>query len=377
MEVVPRRVYAPAPRDFNYRRLPANLATAIRTIGTLARVGNQARKIYKATRGSSKSVKKGPKGTVYSDGAGPGRKIRGKKPKKKSRRKKTLKSRISALEKNKTPDTTLEYRRIVPYKVNVSTVNTVRVSQFNGIRHDLIEAGIDNIDGVNYTTKNTNVLIRNGYQKFTIKNARTANCEIAIAVFKCIDDDDEGPIQVALDHLADRGIPGPSIPTYVAEVASTATDANIPGHADFAVGQNWQALYCFNKQAMSTKWVQVGKVTNVKLDPGDTFVFTVPYPRMKYRPERKKNEDFNYLANYDYKIVMRTRGDLSHDATNHNRVGYSLQGLDIMKELKFQAVVQNGLGLKLYEISDANTNTGFTVPNHVDNKASAVEADNE
>lgn len=72
------------------------------------------------------------------------------------------------------------------------------------------------------------------------------------------------------------------------------------------------------------------------------------------------------------------KGTLSHDSTTpHNKVGYSNPAFNVQHKTNWTYVYSDGKGLREFRSQNTLTSTGFNVPNHVDNQASAVEADNQ
>lgn len=228
----------------------------------------------------------------------------------------------------------------------------------------------DGVGPEDYTLQNTKVLF-NQYYQLTAKNNSTGNTQIEYMIVMCKDDDNESPLQCAREELVKRGYL--SLPTIIPETAATATTSVRPQRMLFTGGTNEFHVPVLGNAHLRRNWKPIGGVKKAVIGPGDTFNITWSRKNFTFKKEVFDMEPLDFVANHSCGIVIVARGELAHDQTNVNLVGYGGFHLDCEEKIITTVKYNNPKGLNDIDYEDTLTNVNFTVPVHGDNHASAIE----
>lgn len=325
-----------------------------------------------SSKGKKPSKRKNPSGTLAPDGTLVGtRAIQNVKKRKVNRNKKTLKDRIRSLEKNKPSATVQLYKETVPMTLWTNGNNLRRIYYINFLGKTEAEALISALNGVDFTTVNSNILIRNVLATIILKNNMTANAEVKYQWVKCANDSADNPLQNIIEELTDRGYMMTGMTSTTAEVAATALVANTP---EFLLATSQQMYYpIFGLQGRN--WKPLAPATRVLIGPGDRIELHQKIPNFKYKPEREDQDSFNHHKGLDYGLIISVAGDYQHnDTTNEFKVSRSGHRLDGERRLRMEAVVPEGGGVKNVTLVNGWDVANVEDPVHADNMISGIEA---
>lgn len=354
----------------NYRFLPH----AARVARNLSVLGKRRRA---AGGGGPPKKPNTPLSSIKLDGTTLGKRVVPKR-RKIRRKKKTLKQRIATLEKEQPADSTKLTRYVKHFKFpQTSTVNYCTIFEVKMTSQSLWETigalnSMGGLSATDFTAENTSIAVKNLFMKCHLTNATTTNCILKYMWVRCKDDTNESYLDQYTKEAADRGL---AALTVSSEVAESGTSSAIPARI---VLTNTQRDYDFSLGIQGTQkdWLKIGKVENVTIGPGDSIDVQLSHKYFKYLPEAYDQASKTYVAgHYDYHLICLVKGDLAHDATNHGKVGYSNPACNVEAVSKFVYEYSDGKGLRQINSQNTLTSAGFTIPNHVDNFASAVEGD--
>lgn len=316
--------------------------------------------------------------TVKMDGVSGGE-VRIGKPRRRTKKKKTLKQELSAVKRLIPKVSKKTFRNFTTYVLDglsnqriMYKLDAFRPSIYESYAGDL--TNVDNTSVADYTTSASSLKM-DLYYKYMIKNNATANCTLSYAFMKCKDDDNEDPLDDVLEELSDRGYL--NLPLTQNPTSATATASRIPKRIVFGSDGATISPYhtpLFSGTNLLRKWEPVSGVKTVTLGPGDTTNLIWSRKNFTYKPEQFDNEPFAYHGNKSWVLILVCHGDLSHDQNNDQLVGRS--GFHLDCEAQRQAVVRYSNPKGLNEIDYADTlltDANFTTPVHADNKASAIE----
>lgn len=388
-----RRMSQALVNDFNRqlrgRMWRGALDTPVGAAGLAYEVGRRAFQAGRAVLGKRKywnpkthpSYKKfKTKSSVLLDGTTIGKVRVPQKKKKVSRKKKTLTQRVKNLEKDQPCDSTKLTRYVKHFKLPpTSSVNAVHLWEISMTDQLLWETtgALNSMGGssaTDFTAENTCIKVKNLFMRGRFTNSTTTNCEIRYMFVRCIDDTDNFYTEDYIAEAADRGLGSLSA---VAEAAETATASAQPRKIILS-GTQRDFDFTLGLKGKSKNYALCGSVNRIIVGPGDTVNVVQTVKSFDYKPEAYDQSGTTFCrGHYDYHLIVLVKGTLSHDATNHSKVGYSNPAFNVECVTRWIYEYSDGKGLKEYNTQNTLVNTGFTVPNHVDDKASAVEGDNQ
>lgn len=302
-----------------------------------------------------------------ADGAFSGKKVYPKK-KRRSRKSKSLKDRVKALEKNKLPVSSMWKQSHQFFKMGVESINTSKIFEILAIQEGEISTACNfySLDVADRTAK-----IKNCRFEFTMRNAMTANQVMRYQIFKCTQNCQESVLTDLREYCIDRGHTFAN--TITAATAQTATASALP--ARLQLDPNEVNLPFFNGAYACQGWKPVSKLMTLTLGPGDETVISYNTGQFLYRPDDVANSDAGdvYFKNYDYHLIVQLTGAIGHDQTNVNNIALFPAAADTRLDSYIRLEVSNGLGQNQWEITQADDTTGVTTVVQADNQASAVE----
>lgn len=321
-------------------------------------------------------TKKRRRANVRPDGTSKGRYAmitkRGRK-----RRKKSVKSQLKALKRIIPAMSTKLFRDFNTIVLSTTSVNRQSYYDINCFDKTVLSnyaanlTAVDSAAAADYSASNSKIKM-DLYFKLMMKNNMTTNAKLSYVFYVCKDDDNESPLECVLEELTDRGYT--SLPSTSGPDAATATASIKPFRAEFGEGIHHVPL--FSGAALRRNWRQVGKVKTAHLGPGDTVDLVYSRKNYKYEQEYKDQENsFSHIKGMDVRLVVVCQGALAHDSSNHQKVGRSGFHFDCEQQRQCMVRYANPKGLNEVKYTDDLTSTGFSVPNHADDKASAIEGD--
>lgn len=362
---------------------PTYYDKAVRTaLPALEYVGKKAWGYYRKKRKVNEELKKWHRNKkralskrvmVKMDGTTGGR-YRMTKRKKYRKRKKSLRAQIKQVKRLIPKKSHKLFRDFVTYCFP-GAANERRVFDvpcFTNAALDNYAQNLTLVDSnavADYTTSNS-TLQYDLYYRMYLKNNITANTHFAYAFFICKDDDNESPVDSIREELIDRGY---SVPTVQAATGQTATSSNIPRRLEFDSTTCYHAPI-FGNAALRRNWKMIGQVQKAVLGPGDTTAVTFS-KKITYKPEVRDQEALTYISNYDIRLVIVLSGDLAHDQSNDCLVGRGSFQLDGEAQHQCNVTYSNPKALREVSYTDDLQQTGFNIPVHADNQASAIEID--
>lgn len=310
--------------------------------------GKKMRKLVKkqAYKKSNSSVKSNRLNTAVSIS---------KRASKRSKNKKSLKQRVSAIEKHSPPNSTYRHSTLIALKVkegsNTSQKWLVDVpSQFNHIGIENVLTAID----PTLVSTNTKTIIK-VYSKLTIKNTAVSRVTIKYADYVHVSDDIEDILTEIVSYYGDR--------TSVALTNSVdtgtirgATSAAIPRHFILEQGEFDRELLSMGAHPDDRKFKYPNGIKTIILNPGDSLILRATR-KVKYRPELLDRENTAFQKD-EFGFIFSAVGELGHGSTTNGLIGTSSFELDCLQYGCCTAVIQDGKGLDSH--SYANTLTRVT-----------------
>lgn len=334
-----------------------------------------------ATKSTSKKRKRvSTRSVMRPDGTSTGTRRVSRQRKRPKQKPKSLKKRIQLLEKNKPKVSIKNWASNEFFKVPQTTAaaNSGRMFQIQCVTAGFIDGALTSLSGnaaVDFTADNTAVQIKNNYSKVLMKNSQLGNIKLKYMFVKCNDNTNTGYQGIYGAAYQDRY--GSALGGTLSPVANaTATTSIYPERRILSYPESQAGLGLGFTYLEAKDWSKVGPIYNIILGPGDSVVAAHAEKMSTYRPEDRDVAGTTYLKG-DICLIAFMEGTLSHDATNHDKVGLGLHALDIERSLRFQVAYSDGKGLRQHTITAAVSTEGFTSPSHADNLAGAIETDNE
>ncbi len=271
--------------------------------------------------------------------------------KRKPKGKPSLKKQVAKLKKQMVrlpPNTREKFRQLTNIALQTLNPNEKRVFLLRVMDHQLYETAIANIDGVDLTAKNTSVRILNRFAQFRLKNFGNNNAVMKYQFLRVADDDGESYLTNILEEAADRGLTIAGLDN--ASSAASATANFIPRRMAIKMDEPEGFAQVFGVHG--NKFTRMGPVEKVRLGPGDVLNINKKFGMTTYRPEKLDQEPFDNLTG-DIVCVIECLGDFQtnppSDGTAPNLISFGEVFVGGTMFQTFDAVVQNGLGLKLNE----------------------------
>lgn len=235
---------------------------------------------------------------------------------------------------------------------------------------DLLDNPMDDlpfgITDTDFTTVNSELLIRNYFSELELVNAVTANMHIEYMFVKSKGE----PVDLYLNGLDrycdDRG-DGFANPV-VAATSATPTTSAIPARITMKPHEIFVPITAGFLEP-TCEYKQVGKVHKLTLGPGDHHKMKWTAKNLIYKQEQV-NGGTTYTNNYSVHLVIKIYGDLAHDVTNTQFVTRMDPSADCFRRQQFEVVYYGGSGTKTIE-----RETGMDA-NHATAVSQAVQADN-
>lgn len=272
----------------------------------------------KVTRSQSKRKSMPKRKAVHHVARSGSKKSVVKRSKKGSRSKKSLKARVSKLEKYGPKNACHDFRRLDSnYVANASNSAAYRVmSAYNAsIREAAIDSlkyidrgatpASDNISLVDPTYK-TDIHFANFYSKFCVRNNNSIPAVVDIYCFRAKDDTSLTPVDCMTATDATYGI--------------TNADINV-------------LTYPSDFDLVKRQWSMV-KHARLTLQAGDETFMVHTFKNDLYNPEMKDTLSTTYIKG-DIIWVCRCQGIIAHDATTEENIGYADAQVDLVNYMKF------------------------------------------
>lgn len=305
------------PRGRNRMVARRQLNAAVDALQGVIIAASGGNKPFKRSSGSSfkKPAAKKFKGTKYTVRGGKTTKVYGGR-RSGRRTKKSLKSRVVALEKYTPKHSTHDYRQAVVFQA-LCAENECSYTESAGITATNMEQALtslrfidrgappaaDEIDLSTVVGNNQKILFKDLMSCFTAKNNGHLAVDIRIYKFKCTGNTDTG---VVLFMEADE-------------------DATLTGTTDASTST---LVYPSDFRLLRQAW-QLMDTTSVRLNPGDE---TKAYANVKsrvYNPQVKDNDPLtpSYIKG-DILWCIRVVGTISHGITDTTQIGLCDGGVD-------------------------------------------------
>lgn len=240
-----------------------------------------------------------------------------RKKRRRTRTKKSLKSRISALEKTKPKLATLMYRNI-DASVVTALANQAGYAVVSGITAALLESATTSVKYIDRNTTPAPDVInlndqtyahdmdfRKLYHKIEMRNNNEVTIHVDIYNFVVKDASDSNPLEIMQSQSGSYN------------VSSVETQIQLyPGH--FPEVSNFFTLVKHDKAVLA---------------PGDEFSMTWSRNRRIYDPKEKDSNADTYQKG-DQFYLIRVRGGMSHDQTTTTSVGTANCQLDVISNRK-------------------------------------------
>jgi hypothetical protein len=291
------------------------------------------------------------------------------------RKKKSLRKKVNSLIRNQPKYSIKTFRNFKTMVMPHNADNEHRIHSIDVFRANDMEGWIQNLTQVDaaaaadYRAENTAVKMDIFY-KITIRNNSLSNCDMKYVFINCIDTNDNFPIHWVKEDLQDRGY---TVPALSGITGATATSSEVPNRIIFNASNPWH-VSTMSGVEFDRKWKKVGKIKSVTLGPGDVINLYYKRKNLVYKPEIFDKTPRRYLKHQSACLLIDTRGQLGHDQTNHDLVGYGRVHLDCEQKLIARVKYYNPKGLREEVYTDTLDSTNVTLIEHADNHAGAIEA---
>lgn len=290
--------------------------------------------------------------------------------KKKAKRSKKISKQVKRYVKRAISDNILVGKRIQKYMstgaINSDTMNIAPYTTFSIMTSDLITtymtSGIKQIHtldgGTSWTFEDvpfnydatdrpfTNTLVKfNGVEKFTFKNNDKVKIEMKFYLYLC-GDDSTTSVSSRLDTAVDEG----GMETGL----NNQSPLVFPGH--------YERFY-------QRYWKRVKPIRTVELLPGQECVHIVKINTPWFnQAEYEKSTSAIYAAGVTKQLMIRTKGDIVHDSTSNQLVGYSKHQIDyiLQRQVRMSLKIVPVRADKITEDLDTITTAVSTNPVNVD-----------
>jgi hypothetical protein len=221
-------------------------------------------------------------------------------------------------------------------------------SQYNHVGLEALLGSVEFANGnVSMLTKNTSIKVKQ-FSHWVLKNNAIHRVELKLAVWVCVDDDNDNILTEAHDFAIDRGYTVTNTPT-VGDGVTTAAVAGIGGNVEvpaswvLPVSEAHYEVMSFGAHSSDRKYKFPTSIRKVILGPGDTI--DVYHTRdYIYKPEVFDREAFTFLKG-EYGLCAQVVGELGYGATNGNFLGFAQFQLDVLQKDNVTLTIDNGLGI--------------------------------
>lgn len=227
------------------------------------------------------------------------------------------------------------------------------------------------ITDTDFTSVNSELLIRNYFSELELVNAVTANMHLEYMFVKSKGEPTDHYLNALDRYLDDRG--DGLANTVVAATAATATTSVVPTRITLKPHEIFVPITGGFLEP-TCEYKQVGKVHKMTLGPGDHHRMKWSAKNMIYKQE-KVNGGTTYTSNYTVHLVVKIYGDLAHDVTNTGFVTRMDPSADCFRRQQFEVVYFGGSGIKTIEretTMDTNQDTAVSQAVQADNYQSGV-----
>lgn len=298
--------------------------------------------------------------------------------------KRSLKKRIRALEKKNGNRSMYKFRNVRP--VTLSTEGLIRATTVSGFNQNpkaiyevayhysspsSIEGKLNTIktdDGTtNYNfgdaTRNPSLPLHH-FHKFEIKNSGLASVTLKYAHFKTkMNGGNRATIELN-NVMGDRGYATWSSNGGI--TVGVATNSHIPPHI---AQTNEHARVEIMSYLNKTQQYKLSTIHTISLNPGEK-VDLIQRSDYVYKAEDSDRDSETYYKDHYFGFLIQVEGEIMHDATAHEIVGYSDVGLDCIQTCVMSVGVDNGLGEDRVDHDCADIQAaanGFVAagPNHI------------
>lgn len=326
--------------------------------------------------------------TYRPNGDTEGERKRTRRFKRRRKRKPTLKMKVAKLQKRvgKLPPTSkVQFKRLQNMQFDINAYNAKSVYFMKALDHthyelsladwaqfiaDPTTAGSSSVGKIDLRKANVSIKMRNKYLRYELKNLCNNNVKLKYQFLVCVDDNSESHLVNINENAVDRGyVAG----TLTARSAASSLQNETPNHLQLELGVN-------NTQPVSQvgfpvfgvhsdKWKPMNPVQRVVLGPGDTTIFTHQVPNSVYRPEDLDQDPLAFKQG-DVYCLLEIQGDLCKNPSvltgggvgYENKIAIDKYFVAGTRYLSFDAVRQDGLGLKTVNQLSTLDSTQVTIP---------------
>lgn len=337
-----------------------------------ARPSSKAMVRYKRQKTSHKArPKKGAARVSYRlDGYGKSKRVYAK-GKGKRRTKRSLKKRVSALEKNgPTMDTHWEIEDEL-FRSDCNGNNQLRFSALPMITSGFINRVATTYGAGVASGNNISLKFDNIGCKVVMKGARAGTTTLKYQIFKCVGDCTESLLDDMREHCINLGL---TITNGVdpGDATVLGTSVMVPEFISLNNAEVHTPFWTANRA--SNNWKPQGNIKTVTIGPGDNIEVSCNIGKFTYQTNRIEEADAGtvFFKNHDYVLLYSQLGGLGHGSlsTDEKMLGYSRSRMDGQRQFSARCKVFDGSGEKTIKLTSKNNGLGANNIVHVDDHLS-------
>ena len=313
------------------------------------------------------------KGVVRRDGVGTGMRIKAKSRRGKHK-KKSLKKRISALEKKRPADSKIWALETSYWCHDEATVDVSVYYEIPMIQKSIIESTTRELTN---NEIQTHCKVSNQRATYELKNNATGNAHVEYQLFKCTGNTAESilfDLREDLQNIAEPSTPIATLPAIDAFTPHGANNSRIPKRLKLGGTEQHAPLWQGNRS--SPCWNPTGPIKKALVGPGDTITISYNSGPLTY--------DVDYIAEADggtlfYKgldvlLVIKMTGPMGHDSgVNVLNVGKGFHRFDAMQTVSTRAFNSDGQGTSQLLFGTQDDASGITGIEFADNVISGIQ----
>lgn len=315
---------------------------------------------YTYRSGAAKKRKASPYIMIKSQSTG---KKRVKASKSRKGKKKSLKSRVYSLEKNKLPNSQYLFRAeklfLCQSRQGSDRNNEDKMLFF--FPAPLGKDIDDQMSALQFPNGDANLLTKASklktfvYQSIHVKNTGISNVNIKSMKLKCVDSSNRSPLTDIDAWARDLGYAFNNAPGD--ETPPSATNSRVPARIRLSKTENHYELMSLVEH--DGHWKIAGKIDKFSLKPGESTVITMTNSYTIDPDFIGNHGGVTFNKKYDFGIVLQMFGELGvGDDATPVRIGHADFQVACRELTNFKFVVQNGGGIhKIENTSDKSIQT--------------------
>lgn len=310
-------------------------------------------------------------GKVARGGIGTGKRIKSKS-RRKTVRKKSLKKRVRALERDGPKESKVWALETSLWRAENSTICNTSYYEFPMIQLGIISSAVAELTG---NIIQSSCRVENMRATLELKNNITSNCEVEYQLFKCKGNTPGGPLAAlkeSLELYAKIGTAIVELPDLIAGTPHDGTSVRTP--TQLALGGTEQHAPLWSGNRRDVDWAPTGPIRRAKVGPGDTLSITYNMGGMTYDVDKLGQADAGTLFHkgIDVFCIVRLRGALGHDTgVNQGNVGWGEHRMDAMLTQSTRVKNMDGEGTNILVYNQADDATGLTDIEFADDRGGA------